>query len=115
MKIGRPRKFKLGAIAQHEDGHLCVIVDHQIRGTKSEYRVIPLDGRRRRYGRVAWTETSKLSPVGEKSRGSIVTYRANRMMEQDLGGRGCGCECCVHTAIPLSAFNHHTGDMKEEE
>ena len=114
--VGRPRKFKLGDIVTdlHTD---YVIVDHQLRGTKSEYRVVPLNRRYERYGRAAWRNSAEFTATDvHSSSGSLVTYRANRKLEEELpGGRGCACECCVHTAIPRDAFNKFTGEMKDDD
>lgn len=109
---GRPRKFKLGAIVQDPTTeNLYIVVDHQLRGTKSEYRVIPTNGRYERFGRASWVESSNLEPIGKRSsKGSLVTYRANQMLEGEVG-RGCQCECCIHTAMPRRDFNMFTGDM----
>lgn len=114
---GRPRKFKLGEVVskpvvQTED--LYVVVDHQLRGTKSEYRVAPLNNRFERYGRAVWTPSNEIFETGMRSyKGSIVTYRANAHLDSELGGRGCHCECCAHAAMPRDAFNHLTGEFRD--
>lgn len=109
-----PRKFRLTDIVT--DGHTnYVIVDHRVRGTKAEYRVVPVTGRRQRFGRAAWRMSNELHPTGERSaKGSLVTYRANEWLKAELDGRGCECHCCVHTAIPRGAFNQFTGEMKDD-
>ncbi len=115
-KRGRPRKFKLGEIVTSTlTQGLFVVVDHQLRGTKAEYRVVPLSGGRQRYGRAAWVNTAFLQTAGEySSTGSLVTYRANEYLQAELPeGRGCACQCCIHEAQPRSGFSIHTGDFKE--
>lgn len=107
--MGRKRKFKLGEIVQNDDGHHYVIVDHQLRSTKSEYRIIPLNNRYERYGRATWEPSNTLHSTGLKStKGSLVTYRANRMLEAEIG-RACACECCVHTALDRKDFSTRSG------
>jgi len=115
-KVGRPPKFKLGTIAVDDDGQTWVLVERRMSGFKSQYRGIRTNGRRRRYGRAKWMLSNVLTDTGEKStKGSIVTYRANEAMDKELDGRGCECQCCVHQAIPRSAFNRHTGEWREDE
>jgi len=114
MKPGRPRKFKLGAIVTDLDGNFYIVVDHQLRGTKSEYRIVPTNNRYERFGRAVWVESNKLEATGMRSsRGSLVTYRANQMLEREVG-RGCLCEYCAHTAMPRRDFNKVTGEMLDD-
>ena len=115
-KVGRPRKFKLSEIVLF-DNHTFVVVAHRLRGTKSEYRVIPLTGGRQRYGRALWKIAADLTAAGEfSSTGSLLVYRANEWLENELSdGRGCRCHCCPHTAIPRGMFSIHTGIMKGEQ
>jgi hypothetical protein len=114
MKLGRPRKFKLGTIVTDKTTEeLYVIVDHHLRGTKSEYRCVPTNGRYERFGRAAWIDSSRLESIGKKSsKGSLVTYRANQMLEAEVG-RECLCECCVHVSMPRKDFNMFTGEMRD--
>lgn len=116
--MGRPRKFKLGEIVHRLDMEmrLAVIVDHQVQGTKSLYRVIPMDGQKRRFGRAKWVDSNLLGPAGMRSKtASVLTYRANEKLEAELPeGRGCDCMCCVHTADPHAAYNHVTGEFRDE-
>jgi len=113
-KPGRPRKFKLSEIVLHQ-GQTYVVVAHRLRGTKSEYRVVPLTGGRQRYGRALWKIAAELEAAGEFSAtGSLLVYRANEWLDKELdGGRGCRCHCCPHTAIPRGMFSIHTGIMKD--
>ena len=113
---GRPRKFKLGEIIL-DDNEFKVVVEHRLRGTKSEYRVIPLDGSSHRYGRAAWQSSGRLIPTGRhSSTGSILTYRANNWLDKELPeGRGCACQCCVHSAIPRNVFKVSTGEMMADD
>ena len=113
-KVGRPRKFKLSEIVLHQ-GQTYVVVAHRLRGTKSEYRVVPLTGGRQRYGRALWKIAAELEAAGEFSAtGSLLVYRANEWLDKELdGGRGCRCHCCPHTAIPRGMFSIHTGIMKD--
>ena len=115
-RVGRPRKFKLGEIIKYDKG-LGVVVAHRLRRTKSEYRIVPVSGGRKRYGRAAWKNSAELKTNGEHSAtGSLVTYRANRWLNGELPeGRGCFCECCIHEAIPRKSFSRFTGAMKEED
>lgn len=114
--MGRPRKFKNGEVVRRTDyDTLGVIVDHRIRGTKSEYRIVPVNNRIERFGRAAWVVASDL--VGDalgrfSSKGTILTYRANEWLDAEIGGRGCDCHCCVHTAQDRSMWNHHTGELR---
>lgn len=113
-KQGRPRKFNLGDIVNY-DGEWQVVVDHRLRGTKSEYRCIALNYKRKRYGRAVWRSSGLLTATGEHSNtGSILTYRANEYLEAELG-RGCDCHCCIHTAIPRSEFNRASGELREAD
>ena len=114
---GRPRKFKLGMIAQHiHTGDLYVVVDQQKRNHKSEYRVIPTNGRYERFGRAIWLESNLINPIGARSvKGSLTVYRANEFLDNELGGRGCECQCCIHTAMPKREFNKFTGGWVEDE
>lgn len=115
MKRGRPRKFKNRDIVIHnQTEQTYVVVDHQLRGTKAEYKVIPLNGQKQRYGRASWVESNWLDPTGMKSSaGSMVTYRSNKFLEQEVG-RGCDCQCCIHAAMPRRDFNHITGEMFDD-
>lgn len=113
-KRGRPRKYRLGEIVQDKTEAPYVVVDHQVRAWKSEYRIIPLNNRYERYGRAVWVESHLLDPVGKKSnKASVRTYRANRMLEEEIG-RDCKCECCIHTAMDGTAFNSMTGQILED-
>jgi len=113
---GRPPKFKLGTIVTDTDNNLYVIVDHQVRGTKSQYRCIPTNNRFERFGGAAWIESNKIEAIGKRSaKGSLVTYRANEMLEREGDGRGCRCQCCVHEAMPRNVFNKFTGELKDWE
>lgn len=113
---GRPRKFKLGVIVRDEDNQLYVIVDHQLRGTKSEYRCLPVNNRFERFGGAVWIPSNEIWPIGKRSaKGSLVTYRANEVLEDEGDGRGCRCQCCVHVAMPRNVFNKFTGELLEWE
>lgn len=113
---GRPRKFKLGSIVTDTDNQLYVIVDHQLRGTKSEYRCIPTNNRFERFGRASWIESNRLESIGKRSaKGSLVTYRANTAWELEVGERGCECQCCCHVAMPREHFNRFTGKLLEAD
>lgn len=122
-KVGRPRKFRNGDIVNVNDTnkgvpeYVGVVVKHRLRGTKSEYNIIPLTGNHRRYGPTAWRLSNMMVKTGQRSStGSIVTFRANEWLEEQLPeGRGCDCHCCVHEAQPLKAFNVWTGGMKAED
>lgn len=113
--MGRPRKFTNRDIVT-DGNELFVIVDHRLRGTKAEYRVIPMNDRIERFGRARWEQSADLQrdPKGRKSsKGSITVYRANQFLDAELGDRGCGCQCCAHHAIPYSELSWRTGDYKE--
>lgn len=117
-KVGRPRKFKLSDIIRiKETGTIGVVVRHRMRGTKSEYCVIPLTGGKRRFGPSSWKSSADIETTGQRSStGSLVTYRANEWLEEQLPeGRGCVCHCCVHEAQPRKAFSRQTGVMKAED
>ena len=117
-KVGRPRKFKNGAVAKWAiTGQLYHVVDHRLRGTKAEYRCVPVNARNERFGRARWISSSELiagDGNAKRSSGSIKTYRANQKLDEQLGGRGCDCQCCVHTAIPLDMFSTNTGEFKDD-
>jgi len=115
-RVGRPRKFKLTEIVT-VDGRPAAVVDHRMRGTKAEYRIVPLTRGHRRFGPASWRSTTDLVTTGKFSwTGALVTYRANEWLEAELPeGRGCKCMCCAHTAIPRAAFSRHTGIMKEHD
>ena len=117
-KVGRPKKFRLSDIVQHkETGAIAVVVKHRMRGTKSEYCVIPLTGGKRRFGPSSWRGAETLDATGlRSSTGSLVTYRANEWLDEQLPeGRGCLCHCCVHEAQPRKAFSTRTGVMRAED
>jgi hypothetical protein len=106
--MGRPRKFKLGDIVwddfrqQHS-----VVVNYRRSGTVSESRCIALDKRLRRRGDAYWERVQNLEPTAYRSQtGSIKTYLANELLEQQLEGRGCSCQCCIHEAQERSMFNN---------
>jgi len=110
--MGRRRKFRLADIVW-DGGRLSVVVDYRVRGSVSEYRVVPISGKRRRYGRASWRRAMDLHASGERSNtASLLTYRANQHLDDALDDRGCDCECCIHTAQPRSDFSHITGIMK---
>ncbi len=113
---GRPRKFKLGEIILDANDYK-VVVEHRLRGTKSEYRVIPLNGASKRFGPAAWRSSGLLTRTGRVSAtGSILTYRANEWLDRELPeGRGCACQCCVHSAIPRNVFKVSTGEMMDDD
>ena len=115
--VGRPRKFRNGDIIKNEDGTLGVVVQHRLRQTKSEYNVIPLTKGYRRYGVSSWKLSNIITNTGRRSStGSLVTYRANLWLDEQLPeGRGCLCHCCVHEAMPRKSFSRHTGAMKDED
>lgn len=115
-RVGRPYKHKLGAIVTHRDtGQMYVAVDRRSRGTKSEYRVIPLTGRHQRYGPATWVNTSLLEKAGKHSHtASVLTYRANEYLDAEVG-RECDCHCCVHTRIPHQEFKRASGEWKDGE
>ena len=113
---GRPPKFRFGAIVVDPDGQTWVMVDRRVKGTKSQYRGIRLTGGRRRFGPAKWMPSNILVATGERStKGSVLTYRANEGMKAELGGRGCECQCCIHTALPRSGFKRKSGEWKEDE
>ena len=116
MPAGRPPKFNNRDIVQHkETNQLYAVVGRRTLGqTRSEYRCMPLNGRLERYGRTIWIDTSKLDETGWVSHQSVMTvYRSNRMLEDNLPeGRGCDCDCCIHTAMPLQDWTH-MGNMRD--
>ena len=115
-KRGRPRHFSNGDIAEHE-GNMYVVVDHRMRNTKSEYRLVPLTKGYKRFGTAIWRQSYLISVTGLKSNtATVVTYRANKWLEEATPeGRGCACQCCVHEAQPHKAFSVHTGIFREDD
>jgi len=113
---GRPRHFSNGDIALH-GGQKYVVVDHRMRNTKSEYRLVPLNAAYKRYGSAIWRQSYLLEVTGLRSNtATVVTYRANRWLEEATPeGRGCVCQCCVHEAQPTRGFSVHTGTFKEDK
>jgi len=113
---GRPRRFKFGEIVL--EGDLArVVVDHRTRMYKAEYRIIPLNGSSRRYGRAVWRASHLLQSAGKfSSTASLATYRANNWLDETLPeGRGCDCQCCVHEKQPHQAFSNITGKFLGED
>ncbi len=111
---GRPRKIGMGYVVIDKDGNLGVAVDHRILGSRSEYRVIPVNSRIQRYGPATWRNTESIEPEGRRSQtGSVKVYRANQALDEELGGRGCKCQCCVHYAMPLKDFSTQTGKLRK--
>ncbi len=114
--MGRPRKFQLTEIVYDQHMNTFVVVDHRLRGFKSEYRVVPINGRHQRYGKAAWQGAHKLTPTGKKSRtGALVTYRANEMSMGGTEERGCDCQCCIHIAYERPDFNYLTGEDRDQD
>lgn len=77
------------------------------------YRVIRMTGKHygaTPYGRPLWILSYKLKATGNWWHGLLLQYRAN----QRLVERGCGCNCCVHEAIPRSVLGWD-GMYKEAE
>lgn len=115
-KVGRPRKFSNRMVAHDLNGDLYVIVDHRLRGTKAEYRCVPVNKRIERFGRAKWIQSADLTNTGWISKkGTVTVYRANEFLEQQLGSRGCECQCCVHVETPYPELDWRTGDYKEPE
>ena len=115
-KRGRPRGFKNRDIAQYNN-NLYIVVDHRMRGTKSEYRLVPYSRGQKRTGHAIWVQSYRMLNTGAKSntKAAVSTYRANRGLDESLpDGRGCRCECCVHEAIPRTFFDRWTGEYKDE-
>ena len=100
--MGRHKKFKMGEIVEepeHDDPYQpqqkFVVVDYESIGDDRQYRVIPLDSKKRRRGTAVWMRAHLLESTGEKSgTASLKTYRAN----ESLIDRGCSCQCCIHEA-----------------
>ena len=113
-KAGRPRKLRNRDIARHKHTEqLYGIVGHHMIGSKSEYRCIPLNGRKQPYGRAIWIVAPDLEPTGEVSRNSLPTvYNANAALDDELDGRGCDCQCCIHTVLPHEGWTY-TGKMRD--
>ena len=113
---GRPRGFYNRDIIHYTD-RLYVVVDHRMRGAKSEYRLIPITPGHRRAGAAIWAQSYKMTNTGRKSgTGTVLTYRANTFLEEELPeGRGCKCQCCIHEAQPRRSLSRWTGDLKDDE
>ena len=117
---GRPRKLKNRDIAMHRDTEqLYAIVGHRIAyRTKSQYRCVPLNNQQQKYGRAVWILGADLEPTGRVSRVQVITtYYANEMLDREMdgeGGRGCDCQCCIHTSLPYKGFTY-IGRMVEDE
>ena len=112
-KSGRKRKFEFGDIAYSEKYGWVVIVDHIKFFNSKEYyyKVIRVLHRFNGspYGRAVWVKNYRLrKPTEEEAkynttRMSVRTiYRGNQKLDAVEGGRGCKCNCCVHTAIKPS-------------
>ena len=98
--MGRKRKFQFGDVVL--DGiHMAVIVDWERRHGKGEYRVVrvlhPVNGAM--YGPALWRLPQLLVPTDypNRFRSTVKIYKANEKLEE----RGCACNCCAHTAIPV--------------
>jgi hypothetical protein len=117
MPAGRPRKFKNRDIVKDDNGNLYVVVGRRLRGVaKAEYRCIPVNKRYERFGGAQWIESNLIHPTGVKSNtASIVTYKANELLnDESEPDRGCRCQCCIHVALPASAFTQY-GTMRNLE
>ena len=111
--MGRTRKFQLGDIAKHKQPsewrqRRYVIVEYKVTGRGLDkdrrYRVIPLNGQKRRRGDAMWLPSWQLEPTGEHSGlASVKTYRAN----QSMPDRGCDCQCCIHDAYDPYEWTNH--------
>lgn len=111
MKRGRKHKFKNGDIVTDNADQHYVVVDWRTIGYASQYRVIPLNRTYRVDIPLAkWLHTDKLHKTGLRARGKVRPYRANQWLEKEYG-RGCRCECCIHTALDGSDFNSKTGEL----
>ena len=107
-------KFRLGDIVEDEDGQRHVAVDRDLWKFKSVYRIVAIDGNRKRWGPARWVASHLLKATGEHSNtGSIRTYRANEELEAESGDRGCRCQCCVHVAMDKKDFTN-SGRYKYE-
>lgn len=113
--VGRPRKFQLADIVEDDKGRLYVVVDHKTEYTVSYYRVVPVTRRFERYGRAVWRTPQSLQATGRRSlSASVLTYRANQKLDEELEGRGCDCHCCIHYSLPTTDFNTRTGEYRDE-
>ena len=111
----RNRKFDLGEIVAEKNWgdtpiKMFVVVDYDDTPDARKYRVVPLDGRKRRRGDAKWMASYSLKTwEGEHSgTASIKTYRANAK----LPDRGCECQCCIHEAYN-SGFWTNTGGFRD--
>ena len=119
-KRGRPKKFKPGDFAiDKTNNELVVVVGHKMRDNHSLYGVVRMTKwRARRYGPVVWRLVQDLDVTNKErrgGRGSVATFRANKLLEEELGERGCECQCCIHYAIPKKDFETRTGRWKIKE
>ena len=88
-------------------GELGVVVDWRQRQQTSLYRVVPVNGKYKRYGTARWYEARFLTGTGMESHtGSIRTYRANQTLEEETGDRGCDCQCCAHVAMDRGDYSN---------
>jgi len=107
-------KFRLGDIVTDEHGDEFIVVDRVMHIETSKYLAIPRDRMGRRIGVATWKMTYKLDKTGMHSNtGSVRTYRANKALEAQ-GGRGCKCQCCIHTALDTKDFTN-LGSFRFEE
>lgn len=103
----RPRKFQYGDVVLdnylYEDD-LAVVVDYrQDRQGRGFYRIIRLTHLPggTLYGRPAWRESRWLTNADASYTRARSVYLANKRIGT-AADRGCSCNCCPHTAIPLS-------------
>jgi len=98
--VTRSRKVRLGEIVRLSPlatSRLAAAVDYRREDSVGEYRVVPLDPTKQRAGRAVWVRSGAVSPLGEKSAGTVRVYRANLSLEA-IAPRDCDCQCCIHGA-----------------
>ena len=106
MKRGRKPKFQPGDVAAYPDGttqHVAIVDWRSDSKGRGEYRIIrvthPRNGHL--YGDTTWVKSYLLHPMPFTFKRAVAVYRANEKLGT-AGERGCRCNCCPHTAIPLS-------------
>lgn len=105
--MGRRRKFRNNDIVLF-DNLRRVVVDYYQDLNRGHYWVIPIDAAGRRYGPARRIPSHQLQGTEERSTlPNVKVYRANRKLDEELGGRGCDCHCCPHSSLSMELLTTH--------